>query len=122
MPRSVAIATINGTAIRLHWSFVLLLALITFGAFLSNGILAAAQVALLVSLIFGCVVLHEFGHITMAEIWYRDPGGRSAADRRARQAPTHSDKPKAGTGDRNRWSNRELRSVCVAGPLAWALA
>ncbi|WP_176274167.1 site-2 protease family protein [Altererythrobacter lutimaris] len=60
------IATVKGTAIRLHWTFILLLAVITTAAMLSDGILAAGQVGLLVCLIFGCVLLHEFGHITIA--------------------------------------------------------
>ncbi|MBV7265493.1 site-2 protease family protein [Erythrobacter ani] len=66
MPRSFPIASIKGTAVRLHWTFVLVLALITLIVLISNGALAAAQVFLLVSLVFVCVVLHEFGHITVA--------------------------------------------------------
>ena len=66
MPRSMTIATIAGTQVRLHWSFVLLLALILAGTSLASGVWAALEVLLLVSLIFTCVVLHEFGHITVA--------------------------------------------------------
>lgn len=66
MPRSVPIASVKGTAIRLHWTFLLLLAFITLGTVLSAGMLAAAQVVLLIGLIFACVVLHEFGHIIIA--------------------------------------------------------
>ncbi len=66
MPRSIPITSVKGTAIRLHWTFLLLLGVIAVGAYFSAGISAAAQVVLLVSLIFVCVLLHEFGHITMA--------------------------------------------------------
>ena len=66
MPQSIPIASIKGTAIRLHWTFLLLIAAIAVGTSLSGGMFAAAQVVLLVGFIFACVVLHEFGHITVA--------------------------------------------------------
>ncbi len=66
MPRSIPIALIRGTAVRLHWTFVLLVTLIALGALASSGIMMAAQIVLFVCLIFACVVLHEFGHITVA--------------------------------------------------------
>lgn len=66
MPRSIAIASIRGTAIQLHWTFLVLLAFIALATFISTGFLVALDVVLLVSLIFACVLLHEFGHITIA--------------------------------------------------------
>lgn len=66
MLRSIPIATINGTSIRLHWTFLLLLTFISASAFVSMGLSAAANIVLLIVLIFVCIVLHEFGHITSA--------------------------------------------------------
>lgn len=66
MPRSIPIATVHGTSVRLHWTFLLLLAFIAIGAFLSMGLSAAANIVMLIVLMFVCIVLHEFGHISAA--------------------------------------------------------
>ncbi|TRD11612.1 CBS domain-containing protein [Erythrobacter insulae] len=66
MFRSVTIGHVNETAIRLHWSFLALLAILAVTVFLSLGPEAAVQIMALLTFIFACVVLHEFGHITMA--------------------------------------------------------
>jgi len=66
MSRSFTIASINGTSVRLHWSFVLLLSLIGLAVFISAGPGMAADIILLICLMFFCILLHEFGHITVA--------------------------------------------------------
>lgn len=58
MTWSLRIARIAGTEIKVHVTFLLLL-----GFFWLSGGVAAA---LMLLAIFGCVLLHEFGHITMA--------------------------------------------------------
>ena len=62
---SFLIATVRGTAVRIHFSFLLLL---WFGltGWLSAGPIAAVNTVLFIVLLFFCVVLHEFGHIIAA--------------------------------------------------------
>jgi Zn-dependent protease len=50
----------------MHVSFFLLLAWIAFGYYVSGGAAAAAVGVSFVLLVFGCVVLHEFGHALAA--------------------------------------------------------
>jgi Zn-dependent protease len=57
---------VKGTAVRIHVTFVLLLAWIGFSAYRSGGTVAARDAVLFIVLIFACVVLHEFGHILTA--------------------------------------------------------
>ncbi|MDJ0977577.1 MAG: site-2 protease family protein [Erythrobacter sp.] len=66
MSRSFGIAAINGTSVRLHWTFLLFLGLIAASAFMSMGLSAARDIMLLIILMFACIVLHEFGHISVA--------------------------------------------------------
>jgi Zn-dependent protease len=62
----VDLGNIFGTRVRLHWSFLLLLAVVIFTPFGGTGIAAGLQTALLISAVFGCVLLHEFGHVFAA--------------------------------------------------------
>ena len=62
---SYKIARIAGTDVKIHLTFPLLLGFIGL-ANLSQGIVAAALGVLFVILVFGCVLLHEFGHIFAA--------------------------------------------------------
>jgi Zn-dependent protease len=66
MPWSITIGTIAGTAIRIHLTFLLFLVWIGVGQAMSGGAAAGWSAVLFVSLLFGCVVLHEFGHILAA--------------------------------------------------------
>ena len=67
MKWSVKIATIFGIPIRVHFSFLLLLALIgTLPSSQGNELAGAYGVILLVSIFF-CVVLHELGHSLVAK-------------------------------------------------------
>jgi Zn-dependent protease/CBS domain-containing protein len=66
MAWSFKIGTIGGTAIRVHVTFALLLAWIWLMHYRIGGTPAAIAGIAFVLAIFACVVLHEFGHITVA--------------------------------------------------------
>lgn len=63
---SLTIGSVAGTAIRLHFTFVLFLAWIGIAQYLAFGSAAAVDALVFMVLLFLCVVLHEFGHIFMA--------------------------------------------------------
>ncbi|TDX64763.1 Zn-dependent protease [Methylosinus sp. sav-2] len=63
---SLTLGSFKGTAVRIHITFLLLLAWIGFSAYRSGGVQAARDSVIFITLIFACVVLHEFGHILMA--------------------------------------------------------
>ena len=66
---SVSIGTIAGTAIRIHVTFLLFLLIIGIAVFRQNGPEAAWDAIAFITLIFTCIVLHEFGHILMARVF-----------------------------------------------------
>lgn len=66
MKWSIKIAEVAGTSLWVHLTFVLLLAWIGTVLWLQEGPTAAAEGLVLVVLLFGCVVLHEFGHVFAA--------------------------------------------------------
>jgi Zn-dependent protease len=66
MPWSFTIGRFGGVPVRIHVTFLLLLAWIAFSAFGRGGANAAIDSTLFIVLIFACVVLHEFGHIFAA--------------------------------------------------------
>lgn len=66
MPWSLTLGSIAGTAVRIHVTFLLLLAWIGFAAFQSGGSQAAVSGVVFIVLLFACVLAHEFGHIAMA--------------------------------------------------------
>jgi stage IV sporulation protein FB len=59
---SFQIAKITGIQIRLHLTFLVLLAWVGFGNGLEKGWLSALTGVALVLLVFSCVLLHELGH------------------------------------------------------------
>jgi len=63
---SITVGSIAGTKVRIHITFLLLLAWIFFANYLSAGPQAAWDSLLFVVLLFLCVLLHEFGHIFTA--------------------------------------------------------
>ncbi len=63
---SFTIGRFGGTAVKIHITFLLLLAWIAFSAWGRGGPGAALESTLFIVLIFACVVLHEFGHIIAA--------------------------------------------------------
>ncbi len=66
MPWSITVGTIAGTAVRIHLTFLLFLVWIGVGQAMTGGAAAGWAAVLFVSILFGCVVLHEFGHIFAA--------------------------------------------------------
>ena len=66
MSWSLTIGRFGATTVRVHLTFFLLLAWIGVSSWQQGGIPAARDSVLFIVLIFGCVVLHEFGHILMA--------------------------------------------------------
>jgi stage IV sporulation protein FB len=62
MTWSIPLGRVFGTEIRLHLTFLLLLAWIGFTAAAEGGRAAAVEGVVFICLIFTCVLLHEFGH------------------------------------------------------------
>lgn len=63
---SIPVASIKGTVVRIHATFLLFVLWIGMAAGISHGPAAALVNIGFVLLLFGCVVAHEFGHILMA--------------------------------------------------------
>ncbi|MES2571945.1 MAG: site-2 protease family protein [Verrucomicrobiota bacterium] len=63
---SFHIARVTGIEVRIHLTFLLFLAWIAFMYGRAGGLMAALEGVLFVSLIFFCVLLHEFGHAVAA--------------------------------------------------------
>src|SRR5271154_7463206 len=63
---SITIGRLGGTAVKIHITFILFLAWIAFSAWSRGGPAAALNSTVFIVLLFACVVLHEFGHITAA--------------------------------------------------------
>ncbi len=66
MKWSFRICEINGTQVRVHVTFFLLLAWFGLSFFFSEGAASAFFGVLFILVLFACVVLHEFGHATAA--------------------------------------------------------
>jgi Zn-dependent protease len=68
MGGSFKIGRFSGIDVRVHWTFLLLLAFFAFLGYQNSGTLAGAitPIAAIVAL-FICVVLHEFGHSLVAQ-------------------------------------------------------
>lgn len=66
MPWSLTIGRIGETAIRIHVTFLLFLVWIWAAYYRSGGSQAAWEGVLFVALLFGCVLLHELGHVFAA--------------------------------------------------------
>ena len=73
MRGSITIATIFGTKVRMHLTFLLLLVWVAAGEAVTRGSEAAVGGVVFVLLLFVCVVAHEFGHILVAQRY----GGRT---------------------------------------------
>ncbi len=63
---SLKIARVAGIEVRLHITFLLFLAWIGFSYYRLGGTPAATEGVLFILAIFGCVLLHEFGHALAA--------------------------------------------------------
>src|SRR4051794_7409303 len=68
MDGSFKIGRFSGIEVRMHWTFLLLVAFFAFVGYQSSGSLAGAltPIAVIVAL-FICVLLHEFGHSLVAQ-------------------------------------------------------
>jgi len=66
MSWSVNIGSVAGTAIRIHITFLLFLIWIFLAGLASGSVNDALNSLLFMVLLFGCVLLHEFGHIFTA--------------------------------------------------------
>lgn len=66
MSWSIPLGRIAGTEIRIHLTFLLLLAWIGVAHGMVGGTSAAVQGVIFICLIFLCVLLHEFGHVFAA--------------------------------------------------------
>jgi stage IV sporulation protein FB len=66
MSWSVNIGSIAGTAIRIHVTFILLLAFFFFVGLVSGSVDDAVKTVAFIVLLFTCVLAHEFGHIFTA--------------------------------------------------------
>src|SRR5207248_11267927 len=67
MSWSIPIARIAGIQLRIHVTFVLLIAWLAFGYYAEGGSAAAAARVIFILLLFLCVVLHEFAHAFAAK-------------------------------------------------------
>lgn len=63
---SIRLFDVAGTAVRIHFTFFLLLAWIGVVHWLRGGPAAAFDGVLFIAILFLCVVLHEFGHVFAA--------------------------------------------------------
>ncbi len=63
---SFRLATIAGTEIRIHFTFLMLVAWYAYVAWAGGGAAAAQASVIFLLLVFFCILLHEFGHILMA--------------------------------------------------------
>ena len=67
MKWSFRLFTLAGTEVRVHATFLLLLLFVASDGFLrGQGISAALESVLFITVMFACVVLHEFGHVLAA--------------------------------------------------------
>ena len=64
---SIPIFRIAGIQLRIHITFLLLIAWLAFGYYAQGGSAVAASRVIFVLLLFLCVVLHEFGHAFAAK-------------------------------------------------------
>jgi Zn-dependent protease len=63
------LARVRGTDVKIHVTFVALLAWIALDGLASGGLASAFGSVTFIILLFGCVLLHEFGHVTAARVF-----------------------------------------------------
>src|SRR6516162_9312283 len=69
MSWSLPIFRVAGIQLRIHITFLLLIAWLAFGYYAQGGSAVAASRVIFVLLLFLCVVLHEFGHAFAAKAY-----------------------------------------------------
>ncbi|MBA3762896.1 MAG: M50 family metallopeptidase, partial [Chthoniobacterales bacterium] len=67
MSWSIPIFRVAGILVRIHVTFLLLLAWLGFSYYLQGGSAVAANRLFFILLLFACVLLHEFGHAIAAK-------------------------------------------------------
>jgi Zn-dependent protease/CBS domain-containing protein len=67
MSWSIPIFRVSGILVRIHVTFLLLLAFLGFSYYSHGGSAVAASKILFILLLFACVLLHEFGHAFAAK-------------------------------------------------------
>jgi len=63
---TITIGRVAGTEIKVHLTFLILVAFWGMAGYQQGGLAGAVAACLLLFALFACVVLHEFGHILMA--------------------------------------------------------
>ena len=63
---SIRLFSVGGTAVRIHFTFFLLLAFVAVTGWQRGGSPMAIDQVIFIVLLFACVVLHEFGHVFAA--------------------------------------------------------
>jgi Zn-dependent protease/CBS domain-containing protein len=58
-----------GTTVRIHVTFLLLLAWIWLDSYFASGTAAASRALVFIVAVFACVVAHEFGHVLVARLF-----------------------------------------------------
>ena len=66
---SIPILRVAGIQLRIHITFLLLIAWIAFAYYGQGGSYAAVGGVLFILLLFACVVLHEFGRCCPSAVW-----------------------------------------------------
>jgi len=66
---SYRIATVAGIEVRVHFTFLLLVAFFAFTDYADGGVKAAVSGSIFLLVLFLCVLLHEFGHAFAARIF-----------------------------------------------------
>lgn len=69
MDWSIRIARVVGIDVKIHVTFFLLLAWIGFASYFQGGTEAAVEGVAFIVALFGCVLLHEFGHALAARLF-----------------------------------------------------
>jgi stage IV sporulation protein FB len=101
MAWSFHVMRVAGTELRVHGTFLVLLAWVGLARWREAGWLGALEAVVFVCLIFGCVVLHEFGHAL-------------AARRFGIATPQITLLPIGGVALLERIPEKPLQEVCVA--------
>lgn len=106
---SIPAGRLFGVDIRIHLTFLFLLAFVWFTQSVALGTTGAVRGLALVAIIFGCVVLHELGHALVAQ-------RSGVAVRSIILLPIGGVTLMEDTGQRNADPARDIR-IAVAGPL-----
>ncbi|MFN8153285.1 MAG: site-2 protease family protein [Bacteroidia bacterium] len=71
MKGAIKIGNVRGIGVYIHWTFFLLLGYVAYSKFSeSSSFDGVGGELLMVILVFGCVLLHEFGHALMAQRYH----------------------------------------------------